>query len=168
MADVSWSAYALAMFTPEQRAAAVNAAYEPPDTSRPIPPTPPTTVNTPQVRVAGLDPNDPRQAGQLYAMGWRFESGRWFQLTPGSSGIPADPDGLRGRVGLASVASASSVGGGAVLGYTVPLAPPVLLPSYVGGRIGQVVIGAGTRPTVIGQSQDERIVLGTGWRVVID
>lgn len=168
MADVTWSAYALAMFTEEQRAAAVNAAYEPPETSRPIPPAPPTTVNVPTLRVAGLNPNDPKDLGKLYEMGWRFEAGQWYQLTPGNPGTPADPDGLRGRVGLSSVQGASSVGGGAVLGYTVPMAPPVLLPSYVGGRIGQVVIGAGTRPTVIGQSQDERIVLGTGWRVVID
>lgn len=51
-----------------------------------------------------------------------------------------------------------TVGGGAILGYTVPVAPPVLLPSFVGGNLGAVRLGEGMRPESGGT---ERVIFGT-------
>jgi len=162
MADIVWSAYALAMFTEEQRAAAAGAVdtYVPPDPpSRPIPTPPPPAPNTIAVIVDGLNPNIPAQLNELYRRGWRFENGRWFQLAPGAQGTstipPGDPVG--GRVGYASVPSQAVIQGGSVLGYSVPVAPAVLLPSFVGGRLGRVEIAGGMRPESGGQ---ERVIIG--------
>lgn len=175
MADVSWSAYALAMFTPEQRAAAVAAAYEPPEYLSPIPPTdPPGYVPLPpgsptiRVTIGGLsyDPNTPGQLAIIHAAGYRFESGRWIE--PGALGVAASPDALQastgGRIGLSSVAPVSFIPGGSVLGTSVPLAPPVLLPSFVGGRLGVVRIGGGMRAESGGTPR--RVVMGPGGSVL--
>lgn len=145
----------MAMFTEEQRAAAVAAVYEPPEILRPIPPpagpAAPSLAASALIQVGGrlLDPNKPGEQAEIFAAGWRFEAGRW--IAPGSLGQVATPD-QAARVGasrpssISSVPSASSVQGGSVLGTTVPVAPPVLLPSFVGGRIGVVRIGGGMRP----------------------
>lgn len=173
MADIAWSAYALAMFTPEQRAAAVNVLPDDP-VIRPVPIPPPGAsavqqtglgirITGPGIPPEGWDPNKPAEAAQIMALGWRFESGRW--IAPGSLGTAATPDGILaggggGRVGLSSVSQAISIAGGSVLGTTVPTAPPVLLPSFVGGRLGVVRIGGGMRPESGGTPK--RVVMGPG------
>lgn len=158
MADISWSAYALAMFTPEQRAAAVAAAYEPPDTSRPIPvPQPRLPVESSSSSpIPGLDPNNPADIRAIFAAGWRYEGGRWLN---GSLGVTANPDGMvnSGRPAGAFFQVASVIPGGSVLGYQVPTAPAVLLPSFVGGRLGRVSLGEGLRPESGGS---ERVRIG--------
>lgn len=150
------------MFTPEQRAAAVNAVYEPVDPpARPIPPQP----ILPGIRdsagyspIPGLDPNRPADLQQIMAAGWRYEGGRWLN---GSLGVAANPDGLppaqAGRPAGAFFATAAVIPGGSVLGYTIPTAPPVLLPSFVGGRLGRVSLGEGLRPESGGS---ERVRIG--------
>lgn len=171
MADITWTAYALAMFTEEQRAAAVNATYEPPDSLTPIPPpAPPATTGTigylVQVGSRLLDPNKPNELQEIHAAGWRYEGGRW--IAPGSAGVAATPDQVAaqtgGRVGLSSVAPQSFIPGGSVLGTQVPLAPAVLLPSFVGGRLGVVRIGGGMRADAGGTPR--RVVMGPGASVL--
>lgn len=169
MADITWSAYALAMFTPQQRAAAVNAVYEPPEILQPLPPppTPPQGGSTIGflVQVGGrlLNPNIPGELQAIHAAGWRYEAGQW--IAPGSPGRAATPDQVAAGGGvrpssLSSVSSASAVQGASVLGTTVPFAPPVLLPSFVGGRMGVIRIGGGMRPEAGGTPK--RIVMGPG------
>lgn len=173
MADISWSAYALQMFTPEQRAAAVTAVPDPP---RPITPPLPEPIPTggvmsvaggvritgPGIPATGYDPNKPSDLNALYALGWRFENGSW--IAPGSPGVAASPDqvlagGGARPPGLASVQSASSIAGGSVLGNAVPAAPAVMLPTWVGGAIGHIIRSGGTRPESGGTL---RVVKGEG------
>lgn len=59
-----------------------------------------------------------------------------------------------------TVQSAAVVGGGSVLGFTVPNAPAVLLPSFVGGNLGVIRMGGGMRPESGGTPV--RIVMGPG------
>jgi len=152
LADITWTAYALAMFTPEQLQAAVNAQPDEEPILRPLPPPPAPATSTGavvggRVIIDGMsyDPNTPQQLQYIYSKGWRYEGGRW--IAPGSLGTVATPDQDPSRPpGLASIPSASTVAGASVLGTTVPSAPPVLLPSFVGGRIGVVRMGGGMRP----------------------
>jgi len=163
MADIVWSAYALAMFSEEQRAAAVAAGqtFVPDEPRRPIPPPPPApTGYVGGFIVDGLNANIPEQQAELFRRGWRFENGVWTRLAPGAQGTavvpPGDPVG--GRIGSASVVSTQAViQGASVLGHTVPVAPAVLLPSFVGGRLGRVEIAGGMRPESGGQ---ERVIIG--------
>lgn len=168
MADITWSAYALAMFTPEERAAAVAATIVPEDTSRPLPPGTPippvqATIGVNALSpVPGLDPNTADGIAKLWALGWRYEGGVW--IAAGSPGVVATPDEVArsngGRApGLSSVTSASTFATGSVLGVQVPAAPPALLPSWVGGAVGHVVRSGGTRPESGGVL---RIIKGEG------
>lgn len=160
MADISWSAYALAMFTPEQRAAAAGLAYVPEEPRVPLPPVPPPAggvVSAPIVYVGlstahlrdstGLDPNDPSDQAVLNEQGWTFVGGEWFKRGGASTtgGAGNSPSGAPRPTG-ASFQSASSFGGGSVLGYSVPVAPPVLLPNWINGRIGVIRQPGGYRP----------------------
>lgn len=179
MADISWSAYALAMFTPEQRAAAVMAIPEDPPGLPPKPPTPPVTptvgtqlglkvgFDTPAMMArTGLDPNTSAGLAQLTAAGWFFEGGLWMNgslssSTPGVLGSPGS--GSSSMASPVAYVSGSAIASGSVLGFSVPAAPAVLLPSWVGGRLGVVVMGAGMRPESGGQ---ERVVFAPpGFRV---
>lgn len=175
MADIAWSAYALAMFTPEQRAAAVQAIPEDPPG---LPPKPPVLPVTPPVgtqlglRVGfdlaammartGLNPNVASDLQQLTAAGWHFEGGLWFNGGLSASGVQGGtPNSV--PAGPVAFVSAAAIPSGSVLGYTVPVAPAVLLPSWVGGRLGVVTMGAGMRPESGGQ---ERVVFAPpGFRV---
>lgn len=167
MADVTWSAYALAMFTLEQRAAAVAATYEPVEEVRPIWPVTPVGAGLPAEVFPGspilsLNPNDARDLAELFRLGWRYEGGRW--IAAGAPGTVATPDQVLtqtgSRVGLSSVAPVSFVPGASVLGTIVPIAPAVLLPSFVGGRLGDIRMGGGMRPQHGGTPK--RIVMGPG------
>lgn len=177
MADVGWSAYALAMFTPEQLRAAAGGfendssgavTYEPIDENTYY--IKPAAVNTglglritgPGIPVGGYDPNVPAEDKKLRELGWRFEAGKW--IAPGSLGTAATADGVavssgNKGVGVSSVVSVSTIAGSSVLGVTVPGAPPVLLPRWVGGAIGHVVRSGGTRPESGGTL---RIIKGEG------
>lgn len=175
MADIAWTGYALQMFTAEQREAATQGLPDPTgNLGGPIPVVPPTVsggsstglpirITGPGIPASGYDPNNPTDLNKLWELGWRFEAGRW--IAPGSPGVPATPDqvlassGGRAPGSLASVSVVSSIAGGSVLGVTVPGAPAVALPSWVGGRIGHVVRSGGTRPESGGQL---RIVKGEG------
>lgn len=143
------------MFTPEQRAAAVNATFEPIEVIQPIPPpalpAAPSLMASALVQVGNrlLDPNKPDELAVIHAAGWRYMAGQW--VAPGGLGVAATSDqaaaaGQSRPSSLSSVSSASSIQGASVLGTTVPVAAPVLLPSFVGGRIGVVRIGGGMRP----------------------
>lgn len=150
------------MFTEEERAAAAGVAFVPDEQpSRPIPPGLPAAPSLAQGAIVdGLDANDPRQQAELFARGWRFEAGTWRKIPVGSVGTAVVPPGdpaPSGRVGMATVFSQSVIQGASVLGVTVPNAPPVLLPSFVGGRLGRVEIAGGMRPESGGQ---ERVIIG--------
>lgn len=176
MADIAWSAYALAMFTPEERAAAMAAVPDPglPPVQPPLPPVIPVggemsvvggiRITGPGIPPEGYNPNDPKQITKLYELGWTFQNGKWF--APKAPGVPVTPtEALAttgGRApGLSSIVPLSAIAGGSVLGVTVPAAAPVLLPSWVGGRVGTVRRSGGTRPESGGTPQ---IVRGFGPR----
>lgn len=157
MADISWSAYALAMFTEEQRAAAAGAGstYVPDERPVVIPPVTGDSTGVPvplivgrstsELRVmTGLDPNNPADAAVLAEQGWTFQNGTWIKgqygaSTSGGAGTYTAGSGSFNR-------SASLASSGTVLGYTVPAAAPVLLPAWVGGRIGVIREPGGYRP----------------------
>jgi len=157
MADITWSAYALAMFTPEQLAAAAGAVLP---TEEPIiirPPVGPITRGTFGIRIEGLDPNVPAEIQEIHRRGWTFRNGEWLKL-----GTVVNPDPI--GAGTVLVAGSSSfmpsgavASSGSVLGVTVPSAPAVLLPSFVGGRLGHINLGAGMRPESGGT---ERVRIG--------
>lgn len=146
MADIAWSAYALAMFTPEERAAA--AGVVPPDDflKPPVGPIP-----QPLGPSAPLGAKGTVDADQMFADGFVYIGGKWVRsqgLTKdqasaalaGSSVVgPPKPTG-------ATFTSGAIFGGGSVLGQQVPVAPPVLLPNWVGGRIGVIREPGGYRP----------------------
>lgn len=163
MADISWSAYAIAMFTPEQRAAAAGAAatFVPDEPRRPIPPPLPAAPSLAQGAIVdGLDANDPAQLAQILAKGWIYEAGQWRKIPAGTIGTAVTPPGdppVGGRVGMATVSTASVIQGASVLGSIVPYAPAVLLPSFVGGRLGRIEIAGGMRPESGGT---ERVIIG--------
>lgn len=157
MADITWSAYALAMFTPEQRAAAAG-VYEPPP-GMPLPPVPPPAggvvapailyvgLSTASLKSStGLDPNDPADQAVLAEQGWTYQGGEWFKRGGASTSAGSGVVGGSPRPTAASFQSAAIFGGGSVLGYSVPVAPPVLLPQWVGGRIGVMRQPGGYRP----------------------
>jgi len=157
MADITWSAYALAMFTPEQLAAAVGATstYEPPEEVVVLPPPSggsasgpvPTIIGrttTQLIAEFGLNPNNPADLAVLSEQGWTFSNGTWVKGTYGAStsggaGTYNAGSGSFGR-------SASLASSGTVLGYSIPAAAPVLLPAWVGGRIGVIREPGGYRP----------------------
>lgn len=162
MADITWSAYALAMFTEEQRNAAAGAGtYVPDEPRRPIPPPLPAAPSLAQGAIVdGLNANIPSELAQLMARGWRYENGSWTKIPvgyPGTAVVPPGDPAPGGRVGMATVFTQAVIQGASVLGVTVPNAPPVLLPSFVGGRLGRVEIAGGMRPESGGQ---ERVIIG--------
>lgn len=161
MADIAWSAYALAMFSPEQRAAAANVRYVPDDPPVVLPPPgdgvgpgPGTTIiriglSTAHLRDStGLDPNNAADLAVLTEQGWQFQNGQWFKVggssTSGGAGTSVVSGGPKPTGAYAM--SGAIYGGGSVLGYAVPVAPAVLLPSFVGGRIGVIRHAGGLRP----------------------
>lgn len=171
MADISWSAYALAMFTPEQREAAVNAQPDPGTTA--IVPLPPINYGVPvipsgdpgsgtrvTIGTTSYDTNNPIHLRIIYDLGWSYFAGQW--RPPSAPGIPQTIDQIVQSggalvAGVSTVVSASFTQGMSVLGTTVPNAPPVLLPSWVGGRVGVIRIGEGMRPESGGE---ERFIWG--------
>lgn len=162
MADITWSAYGLAMFTPEQRAAAAGVPFVPADNEPLIirPPANPVVQSVGGPRVEGLNPNIPTELAEIHRRGWRFIGGTWLKNP--ILGAVVDPEAnsnspAGGRVGMASFTPQVFIPGGSVLGNTVPLAPAVLLPSFVGGRTGRVSLGEGLRPASGGE---ERVRFG--------
>lgn len=157
MADITWSAYALAMFTPEQRAAAAGATntYEPEEEVVLLPPAgggstsggQPTIIGrstSELVAMTGLNPNNPADLAVLNEQGWTFQNGTWVKGTYGAS-----TTGGAGTYNSGSGSfnkSASLASSGTVLGYSIPAAAPVLLPSWIGGRIGVIREPGGYRP----------------------
>lgn len=93
----------------------------------------PSTSNT-----GTIDPQ------QMFDDGFVYINGKWVR----SMGAAADAlAASAGRPpGMSSVLPVQSIQGGSVLGTQVPVAPAVLLPSFVGGRVGTVTFGKGMRP----------------------
>jgi len=171
MADISWSAYALAMFTPEQRAAAVQAIPEDPPG---LPPKPPVVPVTPPVGTqlglkvgfdlpammarTGLNPNVPAELAQLTAAGWHFEGGLWFNGGLSASGVQGGtPNAV--PAGPVAFVSATAIPSGSVLGYTVPVAPAVPAEMNLAIRAASVAFSYALRSSAIISSMnagDER------------
>lgn len=156
MADIAWSAYALAMFSAEQRAAAAGAVdtYVPDEEDEVLPP-PTNAYNGLQVvggrstaelqAQTGLNPNVPADLAVLTEQGWMFLGGQWVKGA-GASTAGGAGNYHAGSASFQTSASLASASSGTVLGYNVPAAAPVLLPSFVGGRIGVVRRSGGLRP----------------------
>lgn len=170
MADISWTAYALAMFTPEERAAAVDTRPLPPEPlSLPLPPInygipvipsgDPGSGSRVTVGTVSYDTNNPLHLRILYDLGWYFFQGSWV---PPIGTMPRTVDEARagGFVrpsSLSAVPTASFFQGMTVLGQVVPVAAPVLLPLWVGGIVGFIRMGEGMRPESGGE---ERFIWG--------
>lgn len=134
--DITWLPWAVQAFTEAQRAAAT---YDP-DPLVPIPPAP-LPLAAPLFASTGN-----------LALVYTKERGWTTLQIAESQGLTQidEPGGAVAGGGAkataASYTSASSFGGGSVLGVQVPVAPAVLLPQWVGGRIGTIREPGGYRP----------------------
>lgn len=154
MADITWSIFANANFSPEELECAQNGgtwnrADQTCTVARPLPPAEPLL---PAVGSQGtVDPQQMQDDGFVYIGGqwvrWDSAAARGLGVTSASSG---------GRPASASVLP--GIASGSVLGYDIPAASPVALPSFVGGLLGVVRLGGGMRPASGGDPQ--RVVMG--------
>lgn len=158
MAQITWTEEALRMFTQEQRDAAAGSPAP-----QWVPPEIDYASGDFALPVSGgsRDPNLGRvDPDQMFADGFVYVGGKWVRADSAEARTAGQPQATGGpRPGLASVSALAFIPGGSVLGYQVPTAPPVLLPSFVGGRLGQVSIGQGMRPQSGGTA---RVRFGVG------
>jgi len=157
VAQITWTGQAIAQFSPEELECASRGGMwdrqtqtctfaQPLGASTGIP-----IVRAPVVNTGTVDPD------QMFADGFVYWNGEWVRwddprvLAATSSSTPRPP-------GMSSVLPQQVIQGASVLGTTVPVAPAVLLPSFVGGRLGTVEMGAGMRPESGGR---ERVEFGT-------
>lgn len=148
----------MAQFTPEERECAVQGGTWDRGTqtcivARPLPPALP--LLPPSASSAGsIDPE------QMFADGFVYVAGEWVRWdSPQARGVGQLAPGVAGGVKvLASVVA--SISSGSVLGYDVPAAAAVALPSFVGGAMGVIRMGGGMRPASGGTPV--RIVMGPG------
>lgn len=157
MADIAWSIFAAQNFTPEQldcasRGGTWERTSQTCTFAKPLPPSDPLM---PVVSNTGLA--DPQQ---MVDDGFVYVAGRWVKADSaearGVSSTSASMGGGAARPGSASVIQVIS--SGSVLGYDVPSAAPVALPSFVGGLLGTVRIGGGMRGESGGTPK--RVVMG--------
>lgn len=147
MAQVTWTASALGSFSPEelecaQRGGSWDRATQtctPPGAglTQPVivvPPPGSSTTNT-----GAVDPQ------QMFDDGFVYINGKWVK-GDSAEALAYMNQQSGGRAGMSSVQPATVIPGGSVLGYEVPAAPAVLLPSFVGGRLGEIRLGGGMRP----------------------
>lgn len=154
MADISWNVFATNSFTPEELDCAKSGGQWDRQSqtcifARPLPPAPPLV---PQVVSTGtVDPD------QMFADGFVYVNGRWVKADSAEArGASIPPSATGGRVGSASVSTV--IISGSVLGYDVPVAAAVVLPSFVGGLLGVVRLGGGMRASSGGTPK--RVVMG--------
>lgn len=103
-----------------------------------------------------LEPVGTIDPEQMFADGFVYVGGKWVKAnSPEAQGVAS---GGGAKPGLASVLPVIS--SGSVLGFDVPAAAPVALPSFVGGNLGTIRIGGGMRPASGGTPK--RIVMGPG------
>lgn len=165
MANIIWSPGALSTFSPEELACAAaggswdratqHCTYPP---MNPLPPAPPLLP-------PGSGGGGP--ANQSDPQVCTLEKGWWLQslaLMDGLTIIPVDangqcnPPGLGGRPPGLSAPVPVLPGPGGLPGYGVPPAPGVLLPSFVGGNLGEVRDPGGMRP--VSGGRPERVHMG--------
>jgi hypothetical protein len=159
IADITWSNVGL-QFSEAERAAAVAGTTLPPgDQYINLPIIPPVVpILSDGYNTGRVDPD------QMFADGFQYVGGRWVR----NADVPAALESQRiaaggggaGRPATATIQSTQTVGG-TVLGTQVPTAPPNILPSWVGGRLGVVRRSGGMRPESGGTP---RIVKGIGPR----
>lgn len=153
MAYVEWSIFGTANFSPEELECAKNGgSWNRADQSctlaRPIPPAPPLVPLVPVGAQGTVD------FQQMYDDGFVYVGGKWVKADSAEARAVGQPSGSP-RPGSASVLPQFS---SSVLGYDVPAASPVALPSFVGGLLGVVRIGGGMRPSSGGDPA--RVVMG--------
>lgn len=155
MAQITWSVFAAQNFTPEQlecasRGGSWDRIAQSCSFAQPLPPADPLL---PRVSTTGtIDPD------QMFADGFVYVNGKWVRWDSAEARGLSTPTSVAGggRPGSASVLTVMS--SGSVLGYDVPAAAAVALPSFVGGRLGTVRIGGGMRPASGGTPK--RVVMG--------
>jgi len=152
VADIAWSIFASSNFSPEELDCAVAGGMWDRASStctypRPIPPAAPLyPVTSSGGSLGSVDPQ------QMFDDGFVYVNGAW---------VKADSPEARQGPGQPKVLDVMAVvSSGSVLGYDVPAAAPVALPSFVGGALGAVRIGGGMRPQSGGTPV--RVVMGPG------
>lgn len=159
MAYIEWSVFAAQNFTPEQldcasRGGTWDRVAQSCTFAQPLPPSEPLLPPSSIQSSGSVDPD------QMFADGFVYVSGRWVRWdSPEARGAgqAAQPSG-GARPGSVSVLAV--IPSGSVLGYDVPAAAPVALPSFVGGLMGTVRLGGGMRPSSGGTPK--RVVMGPG------
>lgn len=157
MADITWSVFAAQNYTPEQLECAARGGVwdrlsQTCTFAQPLPPADP--LMPPVASTGTIDPQ------QMFDDGFVYVAGKWVKADSaearGVSSTSASSGGGAARPGSASVLQVIS--SGSVLGYDIPAAAPVALPSFVGGLLGTVRIGGGMRGESGGTPK--RVVMG--------
>lgn len=154
MAQIVWTPGAMATFSPEELDCAAvggswNRANSTCTVASPLPPAPPLYVAPGQVGT--IDPD------QMFADGFVYVNGQWVRWDSPAA-IAAGHLSTGRPPGSASVAPVLVPGVGGLPGYGVPSAPGVLLPSFVGGNLGEVRDPGGMRP--VSGGRPERVHMG--------
>lgn len=163
MADIVWSSWSMAQFTPEERDCAANGGvWDRVSQSCIVAQTlPPAAPLLPVLQSSGTV-----DAEQMLADGFVYVSGKWVRWDSpeargaGQTAFPTVGGGARPT----SSSVLTVISSGSVLGYEVPAASAVALPSFVGGNLGTVRIGGGMRP--IAGGTPKRVVMGPGSTVL--
>lgn len=153
----------MAQFTPEERDCAANGgvwdrASQSCIVAQALPPAVPLLPAV--VSIGGsIDPD------QMFADGFVYVNGHWIRWdSPEARGAGQTSLPSGGAPRPSSASTLSIISSGSVLGFEVPAAPAVALPSFVGGNLGTVRIGGGMRASAGGTPK--RIVIGPGSSVL--
>lgn len=152
MADITWSVFANQTFSPEQldcaaRGGSWDRVSQQCNVAPGLPISPPLVPPT-----SNLGTIDPQQ---MFDDGFVYINGQWVLAdSPTAITYATNPVGP-GAPRLISIVPQGTT----VLGFLVPVAPAVALPSFVGGRMGTVALGQGMRPQSGGTA---RVRFGVG------
>lgn len=168
MANVSWTGAGAANRSPEELDCAIAGGTWDNIAKRcilPFAPIEPVIPVNPPIGGGSVQQTGTIDPDQMFADGFVYINGRWVLADSRDAIDYANQQSGTGRPpGMSSVMPMSFVQGGSVLGVQVPVAPAVLLPSYVDGRIGRLELASGLRPESGGT---ERWIMGDAPRLVL-